>query len=267
LHVSSYRQRSLLLCVLMVAAVAASSPVSADNVVAPPACRHEPLDSGTVDKILDGRTLVLANGREVRIADIEVPGGDAGLAARAALGGLVAEAEVILKSPSFFDRYGRLVAHVMVMREGSEQSVAQALLAAGHALVGPNMLSACAAENWSAERAARRAKLGLWSDPYYEIMSADRAEAVVARRGHFTLVEGKVVSVRESGVTIYVNFGRRWSEDFTVTLLKRNERSFVDAGIEPKKLEGRRVRVRGWVEEHGGPWIEALHPTQIEIVN
>jgi hypothetical protein len=75
------------------------------------------------------------------------------------------------------------------------------------------------------------------------------------------------VSVRDSGVTIYVNFGRRWSEDFTVTLLKRNERSFVDAGIEPKKLEGRRVRVRGWVEEHGGPWIEALHPTQIEIVN
>ena len=98
-------------------------------------------------------------------------------------------------------------------------------------------------------------------------MSAERAEAVVARRGHFTLVEGKVVSVRESGATIYVNFGRRWSEDFTVTVLKRNERSFVDAGIEPKKLEGRRVRVRGWVEEHGGPWIEALHPTQIEIVN
>ena len=99
--------------------------------------------------------------------------------------------------------------------------IAGQLLAAGHALVGPNVLSACAAENWSAERAARRAKLGLWSDPYYEIMSADRAEAVAARRGHFTLVEGKVVSVRESGATIYVNFGRRRSGDITVTVLIR----------------------------------------------
>jgi hypothetical protein len=32
-----------------------------------------------------------------------------------------------------------------------------------------------------------------------------------------------VLSVRESGATIYVNFGRRWTEDFTVTILKRNE--------------------------------------------
>ena len=28
-------------------------------------------------------------------------------------------------------------------------------------------------------------------------MSAERAEAVVARRGHFTLVEGKVVALKE----------------------------------------------------------------------
>jgi len=36
-------------------------------------------------------------------------------------------------------------------------------------------------------------------------------------------------------------------------------------GLEPKKLENRRVRVRGWVEERSGPRIEAARPEQIEI--
>jgi DNA/RNA endonuclease YhcR with UshA esterase domain len=90
--------------------------------------------------------------------------------------------------------------------------------------------------------------------------------AVLAERGRFTIVEGRVVSVRDSGGTIYVNFGRRWSEDFTVTIAKRNARTFTAAGLEPKTLEGRRVRIRGWIEQRGGPWIEATRPEQIELV-
>jgi hypothetical protein len=81
---------------------------------------------------------------------------------------------------------------------------------------------------------------------------------VVARHRRFALAKGKVVSVRVSGTTSYsyVNFGRRWTEDFTVTILKRNARSFAEVGIEPKGLAGRRVRV--WIEGATRPWIEAL---------
>ena len=88
---------------------------------------------------------------------------------------------------------------------------------------------------------------------------------MLAQRGRFALVEGKVVSVRESGPIIYVNFGRHWATDFTVTILKRTERSFLAAGLEPRKLAGRRVLVRGWIEERGGPQIEASRPEQIEL--
>ncbi|MGA8412060.1 MAG: thermonuclease family protein, partial [Xanthobacteraceae bacterium] len=109
--------------------------------------------------------------------------------------------------------------------------------------------------------------LGLWGDPNYAAKEADNPTAVLAARGRFTIVEGKVVSVRESGGTIYVNFGRRWSEDFTVTISKRNERSFAESGLVPKSLAGRRVRVRGVIEERGGPWIEAVAPGQIEIAD
>ena len=64
---------------------------------------------------------------------------------------------------------------------------------------------------------------------------------------------------------IYINFGRRWSQDFAVTILKRNQRTFSAAGLEPDKLTGRRIRVRGWIEERGGPRVEAASPAQIEV--
>jgi len=53
---------------------------------------------------------------------------------------------------------------------------------------------------------------------------------ILAKQGRFTLVQGKVVSVRESGGIVYVNFGQRWWEQFTATILKRNEGTFAGAG-------------------------------------
>ena len=103
------------------------------------------------------------------------------------------------------------------------------------------------------------------------MLNADAPGDVLAQRGRFALVEGQVVSVRESGATIYVNFGQRWSESFAITISKRNERSFTAAGLDVMKLAGRRIRVRGWVEAHGAdgnaPWIEAARPEQIEIAD
>ena len=124
---------------------------------------------------------------------------------------------------------------------------------------------ACAAELLSQERAARTAKIGLWGDPRYAIMAAGDLTGLVAGQGHFAVVEGKVLSVRESGGTIYVNFGRRWSQALTVTISKRQERIFSGAGLAPKALENRRLRVRGWIEVRNGPRIEASRPEQIEL--
>ena len=98
--------------------------------------------------------------------------------------------------------------------------------------------AACARALLAEEQAARAAKLGLWAEPVYVMNKAEDPAEVLKQRGRFALVEGKVLSVRESGGTIYVNFGRRWSEDFTVTIAKRNERAFSAAGLEPKTLAG-----------------------------
>jgi endonuclease YncB( thermonuclease family) len=241
------------------------------------ACRFEVSGSGTVAAVRDGRSFVLTDGREVRLAGLEVPllppAGETGastaaaLAARQALESIVAGQTIELRQrEAAADRYGRTVAHAYFLRDGTGRSAGQDMLATGYArasgLIGDK---ACAAELLAREQMARAAKLGLWGDPYYAIRGAESGAELLAERGRFSLVEGRVVSVRESGGTIYMNFGRRWSEALTVTILKRHERIFLAAGIEPKRLANRRVRVRGWIEERNGPWIEATRPEQIEI--
>jgi hypothetical protein len=96
-------------------------------------------------------------------------------------------------------------------------------------------------------------------------MGAGDLAGLVAGQGRFAVVEGRVVSVRQSGGTIYVNFGRRWSQALTVTISKRHERIFAGAGLPPKALENRGLRVRGWIELRNGPRIEASRPEQIEF--
>jgi endonuclease YncB( thermonuclease family) len=224
---------------------------------------------------IDGRTFVLDDGREVRLAGIELTTGtdqpDAGAVhaarAREHLAALVAGHTVALRGAApERDRYGRLAAHAYVVQDGPERWVQAEMIAAGNARVSGRVGErACAAELQRRERTAREAKLGLWADPYYVMRRAEDPAAVSRERGRFAIVEGHVLSVRESGGTIYVNFGRRWSEDFTVTIAKRSERAFTAAGLAPKRLAGRRIRVRGWIEERGGPWIEATRPEQIEV--
>jgi len=245
-------------------ALACAHPALAEDGAAP-SCGLETLGIFAAGPATDGRTFRLKDGREVRLAGIEVP---PGAAAKEALEKLLGGRLVALKRQEPSNRYGHLVAHIFALQDGSEAWIEHEMIAAGLARAGTRIgAPACAAALLGAERKAREAKLGLWADPYYAVKPADDAAALLDQRGQFTVVEGKVLSVRESGGTIYINFGRVWSRNLTVTILKRNERLFAAAGTDPKKLEGRRLRVRGWVEERGGPRIEAARPEQIEIAD
>jgi endonuclease YncB( thermonuclease family) len=241
-------------------------------------CGADEIARGMAVKILDGRTFVLEDGREVRLAGIEVAPlvgvkdrlESAGHAAAAALDALAAGDEVGLRRADIgSDRYGRLFAYAYTVRDGDEFLVQRELVAEGLARVGGRTARPCAGDLLDHEKRAREAKLGLWADPYYEVLDAESPRDALAHRGQFALVEGKVASVRENGPTIYVNFGQRRIGDITVTILKRNERSFATAGVDLRSLAGRRIRVRGWVEARGGEraWIEAERLEQIEIAD
>lgn len=221
------------------------------------ACRFVTIGSATV-RAATADGIALEDGRMVRLAGIEL-GASPELAAGTAV--------TLKRLGAQTDRYGRLQAHVFTDDHGAERWVQAELVVRGLARVSSRVGDpACAKLLLAHENSARTGRLGLWAEPVYVIGKAEDPAGVLESRGRFALVEGKVVSVRESGGTIYVNFGRRWSEDFTVTIAKRNERAFAAAGLVPKSLSGRRVRIRGWIEERGGPWVEAARPEQIEVM-
>lgn len=93
-----------------------------------------------------------------------------------------------------------------------------------------------------------------------------KSRRYLGRCGAFRGGRGRVLSVRQAGAVTYVNFGRRWTEDFAVTVSRRMIAAFETAGIMLKSLERRHIRVRGWIERRGGPRIEALGVWQIEVV-
>ena len=227
------------------------------------ACMFEPQGEGRVSAVIDERTLRLEDGREVRLSAIE-PAVDK-TEATDALAEIVAGRDVTLRGESDSpDRYGRQPAFVFV--DQSDSPVQALLLKRGKAWLLPSVIAKnCASELGEAEAAARQAGLGAWGDNG-AIRHADRPGDIVNRIGQFTVIEGKVLSVREAGATTYINFGRRWTRDFAVTISKRAMAAFAAAGIAVKSFENRRIRVRGWVEAHGGPRIEAIWTGQIELL-
>lgn len=223
-------------------------------------CKLVPAGNAEVAAVRDGRTLLLKDGRELRLVAIETDDDS-----RAALETAIAGQPLRLaRLGEERDRYGRALAFAFA--GNSPRSLQHALLEQGQARVAARVGDKiCAANLLATERAARRAGRGRWANPNFAPLPADNFLRLQAERGRFVLVQGKVVSVRESGATVYVNFGRRWTQALTVIMLRREAGRFAAAGVGPKQLEGRRVQVRGWLEQRTGPTIEATAPEQIEF--
>jgi endonuclease YncB( thermonuclease family) len=227
-------------------------------------CLFEPQGDGRVTAVIDARTFRLDDGREVRLAGIE-PVATEKTNRTSALAAIIAGREVTLRGQDDTpDRYGRQPAFVYLA--DADISVQSLLLAQGDALVSASVTDKdCALSLTTAEAEARRAKLGTWADPA-AIKNTESPGDILAGIGRFTVVEGKVLSVRQAGATTYLNFGRNWTRDFAVTISRRMLGAFEAAGIVLKSLENRRIRVRGWVEARGGPRIEVLRVGQIELL-
>lgn len=216
--------------------------------------------------MIDARSFRLADGREIRLAGIEpAVSTTTGRARTAALSAIIAGHDVTLHGQDDApDRYGRQVAFVFL---GSSENLVQGLLLSqGEVLVSADVTDKdCAAALVAAEAEARQAKRGTWADASV-IKSAESPDDILTGIGRFTVVEGKVLSVRQAGATTYLNFGRNWTQDFAATISRRMTPAIEAAGLTIKSLENKRIRVRGFVEARGGPRIEVLRAGQIEVL-
>jgi endonuclease YncB( thermonuclease family) len=229
-------------------------------------CSFEMQGDGRVASVIDGRSFRLTDGREIRLAGVEEAGSAPTTARRtAALSSIIAGRDVTLQGMDDApDRYGRQNAFVLLSSSG--ELVQSLLLALGAALASPEVADRnCFDLLLVAEGEARRTKKGLWADPTV-IKNAERPDDILAVIGRFTVVEGKVLSVRQAGTMTYLNFGRNFTRDFAVAIPRRMMPAVESAGIVLKSLENRRIRVRGWIETRPGPRIEVHHAGQIEVL-
>lgn len=225
------------------------------------ACSDGLTDQGRVATFADARTVRLDDGRMLRLAGLEAPPEAPSFA-------LPAGTTLRWRASGENDRYGRIVAlAAFAETEGAaDETLQQAILAQGAALIGLDVPQACLAGFRAAEAVARTAKRGIWTRP----SATKNAESMgdhAALVGQFGIFEGKVLSVREAGATLYVNFGNRAAQALTVAVAQGRRRAIEQGGVALTSLQGRRLRVRGFVEERGGVRIDASAPEQIEIMD
>lgn len=236
-------------------------------------------DTVAVSSAIDGETLALVDGREVRLLGILAPAPPPNwdgpepwpfeLRAREALSDLVLGVPVNLRFDARkVDRYGHVLAHVFTDGERSPTWVQEALVARGLARVAaqPDM-AACLKPLLAAEEKARRARRGIWRSLTYQVRSADDAKSLGYRRHSFQLVEGRVHGIGEGRSRVYINFAADWRQDFTIVVKRKRLPILEAAGLDLMRLPGQRIRVRGWIEWWNGPMIEIFHPHEIEVVD
>lgn len=114
-----------------------------------------------------------------------------------------------------------------------------------------------------AESIARNEKAGFWADEKWNVMTDQEAKSLDNR---FAIVEGVIEKIVTRNNTIYLNFERDWKTDFTIAIDSAKRRDFARAGANPMQWQGKKVRVRGWLRQYNGPYIEIYHPSQIEVL-
>lgn len=232
----------------------------------------------TVTRIVDAETIALDDGSELRLIGALAPraidvGAEPGtwpleIAAIEELRALVLARSIELGyGGERSDRYGRQQAQAFVRDGGERRWVQGHLLAQGLARAYTQAGNrACAEALLAAERSARKARRGLWAEAAYAVRSAERATELPRYRSTFQVLEGRPEKVSQGRSFIYLNFAGSRPRAFSVSL-RRDERGLLGPyAADPKALEGRQVRVRGWIEQRRGPVIELSRAGLIEVL-
>lgn len=241
-------------------------------------CSLAPGPTRTVTRIIDGETIALDDGKELRLIGALAPrardaNADEGAwpleeAAKTSLGELTLGKRVELAfGQQREDRYGRHLAHVFVT-EGVQRlwvqgELLQLGLARAYGLPGDGT---CLAELIANEQIGRSVGAGVWTSHLYGVRASDKTFALMAQRSTFQIVRGKVESVTRTKGAVYLDFGADWQSDFTVSVPKAVLGAHPDFASILDTLKGATVEVRGWIERRNGPLIAITSPAAIRVV-
>lgn len=161
------------------------------------------------------------------------------------------------------NRLGHDLAHVV--RKTGHVWVQGALIANGLARAWPTPSNPELWEKmYALEDEARKAGRGLWaeSSPHRLLHAND----MFPEGERFAVVEGTIKKIATINNVTYLNFGDDWKKDFTIGIASPVRQSMGKHGTDALALQGRTVRVRGWMRPYNGPYIELEMPELLEIL-
>jgi micrococcal nuclease len=230
-------------------------------------------NTAVAGQVIDPLHLRMRDGRVIQLAGIDVPDfdpndpGPVSVSARDMLKALVESRQIRLfvtkdSRTGRMTRLGDMLAHVELPDKGIW--VQGALLSAGLARVRPGQRNPeMAAQMMALEDQARAAKRGLWADPRYAVLTP---ETTARGENGFAIVEGQIFAVATNKDMLYLNFGPDWHTDFTIGITADMRRAMGRRNMDPQSLSGRHVRVRGWLREYNGPYLELENPVWLELI-
>jgi endonuclease YncB( thermonuclease family) len=150
-----------------------------------------------------------------------------------------------------------------LVRKDGHIWVQGALIANGLARAMPTPTNPELADRlFALEQDAITAEKGLWAkDSPHRIHSALEP---LDPLGRIVVVEGMVKTVSMLSNTTYLNFGDDWRKDFTIGVPTAIRQKMSRQNIDLFKIQGQKVRVRGWVREYNGPYIELEDPVLLQ---
>lgn len=229
--------------------------------------------ASTVIEVINPLVLKLDDGRYIHLAGLDYPDldyhnpGSLSVTALRILGDFLKNKKVyIYQTPSpKIGRKNRLnhnIAHIVQVE--SNTWVQGMLLSLGVARTrstqnNPEMTK----QMLRLEDKARKNKNGMWEIPNYSVLTPEGAKKHI---GSYQIVEGTIQSAAMHKNRLYLNFGKNWRDDFTVSISAFDLKKFTRQKIYPKDWNGKHVRVRGWIESYNGPYMKIDHPERFEAL-
>jgi endonuclease YncB( thermonuclease family) len=218
-----------------------------------------------VHRVIDGDSLQLASRQQVRLIGVNTPemhGADDrpepfALQARDMTRRLIGKQPVrLVPGADKFDHYHRLLAYVETEdgRDIPEQLLAEGL---GFLVAIPPNLARLNRYQEAQER-ARSARRGIWGEPAYAPIPADKFTRNDPTRG-FKQVSGRVLAFNQSSRNYYFKLSRNFE-------IKVPRAYWIYFDMNPQALVGRSVVVRGWITR--GKYrlqMRVPHPAMMDI--
>lgn len=218
----------------------------------------------SIKAVYDGDTVVLEDGRRIRLLGINTPevqhrGNPAeagGEAAKAWLQAKLQHSRVRLETDAEkIDNYGRTLAHLFTEQK---EHINLALVQAGLATTSiypPNLRYADSL--LAAEKRAEQAHLGVWQRPEY----APRPIAALNAESHSGWARwvGQVRQIRHTPKSVYLVFSDRFEA--------RIERQWLKLFPDINGYQGKTLEVRGWLNKNKQHFSLLLrHPAALRVL-